>query len=194
MNEIVFMRHGSTGVTQRFLGSSDVDLCETGKAQIAQLSASVRARDFDLVMSSPMKRCVQSCTALKLEEQVEYDQRLQEIDFGLWENEPFDEILAKESDLVKQWGRGDVQFRFPQGEKIGDFHERMEEVAASLNTLIDKKILLISHGGVIRHLICRLLNLSWQNYLLFAIDYAKFSTLQLYSEGGVLCSLNRERC
>lgn len=188
------MRHGATGVTRRFLGSTDVDLCETGKAQISQLSACVRARDFDLVMSSPMKRCVQSCKALQLGNRIEYDERLQEIDFGLWENQPFDEIFANESDLVKQWGRGDVEFRFPQGEKIGDFHLRMEKVAASLNSLTDKKILLISHGGVIRHLICRLLNLSWQNYLLFAIDYAKFSTLHLYSEGGVLCSLNRERC
>lgn len=194
MNEIVFMRHGATGVTRRFLGSTDIDLCETGKRQVAQLSACVLAGDFDRVMSSPMKRCVQSCKALKLGKRVQYDQRLQEIDFGLWENKPFDEIFAKEGDLVKQWGRGDVEFCFPQGEKIGDFHLRMEKFTAFLNSLTDQKILLISHGGVIRHLICRLLNLSWENYLLFAIDYAKFSTLQLYSEGGVLCSLNRERC
>lgn len=194
MNEIVFMRHGATGVTRRFLGSTDVDLCTTGKAQISQLSPAVRARDFDLVLSSPMKRCVQSCNALQLEHRVEYDRRLKEIDFGLWENEPFNEILAKESDLVNQWARGDVQFRFPQGEKIGDFHERIEKFAIFLNSMDGKKILLVSHGGVIRHLICRLLNLSLKNYLLFSIDHAKFSTLHLYSEGGVLISLNREHC
>jgi broad specificity phosphatase PhoE len=53
------------------------------------------------------------------------------------------------------------------------------------------RLLVISHGGVIRQLICSCLGLGPENYLAFDIQPGLCSVIELHSQGGVLVGLNQ---
>lgn len=193
MKRILFVRHGQTGVQNRYLGRSDVGLNEAGRKQVAQLSHALAMKDVDAVFSSPMLRCRQTCEILLTARnagKVYNDGRLIEIDFGRWEGKTFKEILPVDREMVDRWSQGGPSFQFPEGEKMADFYNRIDSFAAHLYSTAGERFLVITHGGVIRHLICRLLHLDFANYLYFRVDYGKLCSIDLYSEGGVLTGLN----
>ena len=190
MKEIFFLRHGETVLPHRYVGKSDIDLSEKGRKQISLLVPFAHSHLFSHVYCSPLRRCVQSAELIGFASNVEYDRHLCEIDFGLWEGQTFAEIEATSPEMVSMWCRNELDFCFPEGEKMVDFYRRIESFAKKIQTLDDGKILIIAHGGVIRHLICTFLNLSFNNYLCFQIDCGKVSVLKLYSEGGILTQLN----
>lgn len=190
MKEIFFVRHGETVLPHRYVGKSDIDLSENGRKQVSLLVPFAHSCLFSHVYCSPLRRCVQSADLMGLTLKIDYDRRLCEIDFGLWEGRTFAEIEASFPKLVAKWCRNDPDFCFPEGEKMIDFYGRIESFAQTIQALDDDKILIIAHGGVIRHLLCKFLNLSFNNYLYFQIDCGKVSVLELYSEGGILTKLN----
>jgi broad specificity phosphatase PhoE len=51
-------------------------------------------------------------------------------------------------------------------------------------------MLLVTHGGVIRHLLCLMLGLPMVKYLVFDVQPGCFCSLQVYSDGSVLTGFN----
>ncbi len=190
MKEIFFLRHGETVLPGRYVGKSDIDLSENGRKQISLLVPFAHSHLFSHVYCSPLRRCGQSVELMGLTLNVEYDRRLSEIDFGLWEGLTFAEIEATSPEMVSAWCRNEPDFCFPEGEKMVDFYRRIESFTKKIQALENGKILIVAHGGVIRHLLCTFLNLSFNHYLCFQIDCGKVSVLELYSEGGILTKLN----
>ncbi len=120
---------------------------------------------------------------------VHYDDRLREMDFGSWELKTFADIAALEPDRVKDM-ENYLDFVFPQGERVADFIDRVREMLQLFSTLGCNRIAVVTHGGIIRTMICLALNICPSNYLLFTADYGSLSILELYSQGGVLRGLN----
>jgi alpha-ribazole phosphatase/probable phosphoglycerate mutase len=58
------------------------------------------------------------------------------------------------------------------------------------NALPEAKIGVMTHGGVIRTMICLALGLDAKNYLLFDVRPASLTVLELFDQGGVLSGLN----
>ncbi|MCW5211081.1 histidine phosphatase family protein, partial [Desulfobulbus sp. N3] len=122
-----------------------------------------------------------------------YDERLREIDFGRWELQTFADIAAQDEELLPAWNQY-LDFTFPEGEAVAAFIQRVEamlavfsgmETSAGTNT-----VAVVTHGGVIRTMICLALGISPRNYLLFDVQPASLTVLDLFSEGGVLRGLN----
>jgi alpha-ribazole phosphatase len=194
MKKLVFLRHGDiAGFHNRYLGITNAHLSEKGQEQAARAGRNLSMEKFDAIYCSPLDRCLETLKKLNRPENVFFDERIREINFGLWEGKTFAEINEQYPDVVSEWAKGDPAFRFPAGENISDFQDRVSDFAHQFYDVSGKNFLIISHGGVIRHLICAFLNISFDNYLYFRIDYGRFILLDLYSEGGVLTGLNR-RC
>jgi broad specificity phosphatase PhoE len=191
MKEIFLLRHGATPLTDRYVGASDIELSDKGKKEISSQGASISRHTFSTIFCSPLKRCVQTGELLKLSQDIIYDARLREIDFGKWEGKTFAGIVRTSPDLVNAWCRGESSFGFPEGEKLADFHKRIGDFADTVQSLPSGKVLIITHGGVIRHLICRFLNLPYHNYLYFKVECGKLTMIEVHSEGGILSALNR---
>lgn len=192
MKKLVLLRHGDIeGFHAKYLGITNAHLSLKGQEQSAQAASSLLTEKFDAIYCSPLDRCKETLEILDRSENVFFDERIREINFGLWEGKTFAEIKEQSPDIVKKWAERDADFHFPEGEKLSDFQDRISDFAHNLNGLKSKNILIVCHGGVIRHLICKLLNISFDNYLYFKIDYCKFVLIDLYSEGGVLTGLNR---
>ncbi len=192
MKKLVLLRHGDIAeFHNKYLGITNAHLSAKGKKQAVHSAAALATKKFDTIYCSPLERCQETLKILNRPEKVFFDERIKEIDFGLWEGKTFSEIDEQYPDIVSRWAECDPEFRFPEGEKIIDFRARVSGFSRQLYDLKSKTILIISHGGVIRHLICALLNISFENYLYFKIDYCRFALLNLYSEGGILIGLNR---
>jgi broad specificity phosphatase PhoE len=188
---LYLLRHGSTEANGRFIGSTDLPVSELGFHQLEATRKLLEAEDITRVFRSPMLRCRQTAEHLQLQDRAIECEPLREIDFGAWEGKTFDEIARGWPDTVRQWGTWSESFTFPAGENIGGFIQRIKEIKTRIDLCDDQKILVISHGGVIRNFICMYLGLSADKYLLFDIKAGCYATLSLFSEGGVLTSLNR---
>lgn len=194
MKKLVFLRHGEIeGSASRYIGVTNAHLSEKGREQITGLASRLDGENFDRVICSPFDRCRETVQLLNRPEHIVFDERIREIDFGLWESKTFTYIKEQFPEAVSQWSNGTPEFRFPKGEKIDEFQKRIADFAQSLYSLKEERLLIVTHGGVIRHLICTLLNIPMANYLYFRVNYGRLVLLELYSEGGVLTGLNR-RC
>jgi broad specificity phosphatase PhoE len=187
---LIFLRHGQTGLFGRYVGSTDVPLSEVGQQQIEELRPIIGAMNIDTLLVSPMLRCTQTADLLDLALVAQVHEDLREIDFGRWEGKSFAEIEAEDPELVQKWADGDDDFRFPEGEGIASFIARVELVKIRLLTLDGQNVLVVAHGGVIRSLICGLLGLSWDNYMLFQVAKGHYSTIDLDNGIGVLTGFN----
>lgn len=138
-----------------------------------------------------MQRCRQTVALLAPELPLSIDPELREIDFGQWENRRFAETAAVSPALVEQWARFDTDFTFPEGENVGQFLRRVRAAADRLIGTSADTVLAVTHGGVIRTMICHLLGLDPRKYVVFDIPYGGLAVIDLFDGKGVLAALER---
>jgi len=187
---LYLLRHGDTGAGGRFNGSTDLPVHPTGYPRLDNTGALLQKERITAIMCSPMLRCRQTAQALALDLEMIVDHDLREIDFGEWEGMTFDEISERCPVNVRKWSNWSEDFTFPGGENIGAFLCRLQRVRQRIDRCDEERLLVVTHGGVIRHLLCLYLGIPPEKYLLFAAKAGCYSTLSLFSEGGVLTSFN----
>lgn len=188
--DIYFLRHGDTGLTGQYIGSSDVSLSPQGVREVTKSCTFLSTVDFDTVLCSPMKRCVETVAHLSCSCPVQFHDFLREIDFGRWEKKTFKEIAVSDQKSVDAWVKNPDTFTFPDGESFQHFSKRIATAEKFLYESDGRTILVICHGGVIRHLLCKLLKIPREHYLLFEVYSGAFSRVRLHPEGGVLTGFN----
>lgn len=172
----------------RFLGRTDVPLSDLGRRQAAALAAAIQKKQVDAFCASPLRRAHQTAELLGPDAQPDAD--LREIDFGRWEGCSFEEIAAAgPPEQIDRWRRFDLAFCFPDGESLGGFVARVAQVADRISAGQSKTTLAVTHGGVIRAMICHLLGLEARHYLRFEVPPASITTIDLFDGGGVLTGL-----
>jgi len=191
---LYLLRHGPSAAPPGYLlGSTDVPLSAgNGLSRLHSLIAPY-LQQIEQWYCSPLLRARQ--TAAYLHEhgccisQPVYDNRLREIDFGSWELRSFADIAAADPARVAAWQEQYMNFAFPAGESVQAFISRVKAMLATLSTC-SGSIGIVTHGGVIRTLICLALGLPPSNYLLFDVQPASLTIIELFSSGGVLRGLN----
>lgn len=192
--KVVLIRHGVLDIEYhgRFMGKTDVGLSAIGRKQAAALAGPFgKLKDAHFIVS-PLQRTRETARlALAASGQtfnIDFD--LREIDFGLWEQKTFEQISAMDAAGVERWSNFDNDFTFPGGEAIQSFITRIRTVAERIAQDPAETVVTITHGGIIRFLICHYLGLSMRNYLLFDVQPASVSVLTLYDGQGILNSFN----
>jgi broad specificity phosphatase PhoE len=174
------------------VGATDVPLRAEGISQSARLAAGLGRRRPTRCYCSPLARTQQTARIISesIGLSVTTDRDLREINFGEWEGMTFDQAAARHPEAVARWASFSDDFAFPGGESLRDFLERIQRTADRLAADPSERILVITHGGVIRAMICHLLGLSPRSYVLFEIQCAAVSTIKLFDGRGVLAGLN----
>ena len=195
MVRLLLIRHAATAASENalLLGSTDAAASHSGLKQLGRMPALLEPYRPDRWYCSPMRRAVQTADMLRglgaIEQHVQVDERLREIDFGRWEEKSFAEIEASDPGLIAAWSRYD-DFVFPDGEAVAGFTGRVAAVLEMFRAAGEERIGIVTHGGVIRTMICLALGISARNYLLFPVQPAALTIIDLYPEGGVLTGLN----
>ncbi|PPA69661.1 histidine phosphatase family protein [Jeotgalibacillus proteolyticus] len=148
-------RHGVTRENQEkiYIGWTDVPVAEEGIDLLMKTKAN--RPEAERVISSDLKRCVQSADYLFPEEKKIYHKGLREIHFGDWEGKKADE-LSKRKDFAT-WLEDPENMRPENGESFEEFSTRIQESWEMIREWCFqdgvKKIAIVSHGGPIRQLL-----------------------------------------
>jgi probable phosphoglycerate mutase len=117
------------------------------------------------------------------------DAGLDEIDYGAWTGRAFAEL-----DSDPNWTRWNVSRADaapPEGEAM---HIVQARACARLSDWIGKHsgeiVVAVTHGDIIKALVCHLLGLSLNRILTFDVDQASITTLLLWPGGGKVVHLN----
>jgi alpha-ribazole phosphatase len=163
VTNIYLIRHGQTAwnLDKRFQGQSDTALSESGVAQTRLLKERMREIPVDFIISSDLIRARQTAEILAEARglKVIEDPDLREIHFGIWEGRRIDDIRIEDPETFEIWMNDPGMLRIPEAEAFQDVQDR---AAAALERWIalypGKTIVLVTHGGVISALLCRILN------------------------------------
>ena len=188
--QLYFLRHGDTGLQGRYIGSTDVPLSESGVVQVRKTGGVLQDKGITKIVCSPMLRCRQTLEQLDIPATWLFNEFLREVDFGQWEGKNFSEIVKNDKERVDSWVNEPETFSFPGGESLAAFQNRVAQFKGQLEKMVDDTVLVIAHGGTIRHLLCLLLGLDSGKYLLFDVKPGCFCSIQLFAEGGVLTGFN----
>lgn len=195
VSRLLLIRHAAIDAAGHSLlvGASDVPASPHGLRDLARLSPVLAGFRPEAWFCSPLLRARQTCARLgefcETAHTPVVDERLREIDFGRWEMKGFAAIAEEDPDLLPAWCEYD-SFTFPGGEAVAAFCERVAAMLAELRAAEHREVAMVSHGGVIRTLICLALNLPPRNYLLFDVRPGSLAVLDLHPDGAVLAGLN----
>jgi broad specificity phosphatase PhoE len=161
---LYYIRHGLTdwNAAGRLQGQRDIPLNATGRVQAVhsgEILADLFARDrrgadsFDYV-SSPLVRASETMDAVRKTLGLEaagyrLDARLSELSFGTWEGLSYDDVLARDPDVVARREHGKWDFQPPGGESYVQLAER---VGAWYET-VERDTVVTAHGGTGRALV-----------------------------------------
>lgn len=178
---IDLLRHGQCEGGEIFRGTTNVTLTETGWQQ---MRAALAPNDgWDRVVSSSLQRCrdfaEQFARQHALPLQIEPD--LREFHFGDWEGRRIADIEREHGDLLRNFWNDPLKFSPPNAESLPEFRARVMPVAEQLlRDYRGQHILLISHGAVIRMLLCEWLQMSMNAFSAIAVPYASLSRVRIY--------------
>jgi alpha-ribazole phosphatase len=106
-----------------------------------------------------------------------------EVNFGDWENTPWDSIPREEIDT---WSQTPLNFTFPNGESIREFKER---VTLSTQQLLNTSgtTVVVTHAGVMRLMLSLASNTSWKNLLKTPMPFASVWLIENGTYGQINC-------
>lgn len=177
--EIHVIRHTAVATgTDICYGQSHVPLADSFPKDVEILEKKLTG-NFDAVYCSPAQRCADLAHALKFEGII-FENALVELNFGDWEHKKWDEIEQSE---LNNWMADFVHVKTPNGENLLELFERVQGFINQLRQRKHKKILLITHAGVIRCLWAYILDMPLQNIFKIPVDHHEV----------FICSLSKSR-
>jgi alpha-ribazole phosphatase len=157
--EVYIIRHTSVATgTQFCYGQSDVQLADSFATEVAKFQQDLPT-DFDAIYCSTLNRCKQLATALEFSN-ITYEPNLQEMNFGDWEGKEWTKIDATQLDV---WMQDFVNVKTPNGENLQELFNRIQIFFDALRLQNHKKVLIVTHAGVIRCVWAYLLQIPLQN-------------------------------
>ncbi|MGV6858193.1 MAG: histidine phosphatase family protein [bacterium] len=149
---IDLLRHGEPEGGSRYRGSSiDDPLTERGWQQMRQGVGS--AEGWDLIITSPMRRCVAFSEALGEERglPVKVDAAFREIGFGAWEGKTKQQLRSERLKEFNAFYADPVANTPENAEPVAAFFERISSAyEAVVQEQKGKRVLVVAHAGVVR--------------------------------------------
>ncbi|NLJ16259.1 MAG: histidine phosphatase family protein [Clostridiales bacterium] len=151
------IRHGYTqgNIEGKYIGRTDLPLCDEGEGAIASLSASELYPRVQKVYTSPLKRCTQTAEIIYPNNLIKRIDKMRECDFGDFEGKTPDELAHLPE--YEEWLKGGYASSPPNGENYGDFTlrclEGLDEIFHDMmnNEVTDAAV--VTHSGVIMNLL-----------------------------------------
>ena len=187
---LYLLRHGEIATPGVLAGKTDVALSENGLRQLWKTSQQLS--EISYCISSPLQRCQMFATEYSSKKNIrlQFDDKLKEMDFGDWDGKKYED-LWKIKPMGKQPSIGDFwqdpwKNNPPNGEAMIDFVQRVDAWWQQwLVTAPHGNTLVVAHGGVIKHLIARILKLPIPGTTHMShidIPYAGLVKVELYTD------------
>lgn len=192
--DIYLIRHTEVAVGRSVAyGQSDVELADNYDEQFGRLREHL-PDDARAIFSSPLTRCRRLADDLaSAGPPLQFDDRLKEFHFGDWEMIPWADISR---DALDPWMADFVNVPTPNGETFRAVFDRVsafwhEQILPLADQPSPQPVFIVSHGGVIRALLCLFLDLSLQNAYRINLNYGAVTKLTLTGSSYTIQYINR---
>ncbi len=195
MSRLLLVRHGITeyNSTRRFAGYSDVELSAVGYKQVEKLHDRLAKEKIDAVYCSDLKRAMVTAEVISSGREVEIVNcpELREINYGSCEGLTFQEISRLYPEVAESITNFSLELKFPGGENFEEFIARTVKFLDRLNEhKAEQTILIVSHSGPLRVLVCSLLSIDQRHWRQIRCDNASLSIVETYSQRAIINLLN----
>lgn len=197
MTKTVFylIRHGETVWNKegKYQGWTDIELSDKGLEQAKLLGRRFQNIPVDAVYASPLKRAVETARPIAETAGVPIitDEHFKEINFGIWEG-------GTVQTLSEQYGKEFTDFfsdpfthPFPGD---GSFSKVADRAVKGFELLVNqyegKKVVIVSHGGLLRILIIKLMGMDTGFYRKLWLNNTAISTIEVHNGNYLLMTLN----
>lgn len=180
------LRHGETELGGGLRGSLDDALTANGWTQMR--AAVVDGGPWDRIVSSPLQRCARFAAELgeQLNLSVHLDKDLQELHFGAWEGQSAAALMETDAEALGLFWADPYGFTPPQGEPVSAFSARVLAAVARLQAAYaGERILLVSHGGVMRLLLAQARGLPREQLLNVEVGHGALFALTVEVDGAL---------
>lgn len=157
---VTLLRHGLTKENDRsaYIGWTDCPLSEKGRKMARVATKNVR-KEADVIFSSPLIRCVETAKILFPDQPMIKLAAFKEMHFGKWERKTYDQLKGVAA--YRHW----LDHPFTSGPDGGEsFEQFAKRIVTGWETVVDQivqtdatKVVIVTHGGVIRYLLSYLL-------------------------------------
>ncbi|MCF5722492.1 alpha-ribazole phosphatase family protein [Pseudomonas syringae] len=178
------LRHGETELGGGLRGSLDDALTAKGWEQMG--AAVIGQGPWDRLVSSPLQRCARFADELgaQLNVPVSLEKDLQELHFGAWEGQSAAALMETDAEALGLFWADPYRFTPPEGEPVSDFSDRVLGAVARLHqAYAGERVLLISHGGVMRLLLACARGLPREQLLNVEVGHGGLFSVQVEADG-----------
>ncbi len=195
VQRIWLVRHGQTAWNEqgRFCGHTDIPLSPFGLRQAHKLASQLQHKPITAIYSSDLSRARETAEIIAKKRLINifFSPAWREIYFGMWEGLTYDEIATSSHEQLGFFTDPEHAAP-PQGETLT---EVLQRVIPALHEIMQREqhgeIVLVSHGGVLRGLLCSLLGMPLRNQWQLRIDTGSLGAIDvsLDEHGALLASL-----
>ncbi|MBC3347616.1 alpha-ribazole phosphatase family protein [Pseudomonas sp. SWRI196] len=176
------LRHGETELGGGLRGSLDDALTDRGWEQMREAVAA--GGPWDRLVSSPLQRCARFTEQLgvRLDLPVHLDKDLQELHFGAWEGCSAAALMDTDAEALGRFWADPYAFTPPGGEPVLEFSKRVLAAVERLTVAYaGERVLLVSHGGVMRLLLAQARGLPREQLLNVEVGHGALFSLRVQS-------------
>lgn len=178
------LRHGEVEGGSRFRGHTDDPLTATGLAQMH--AAIADSGNWEQVVSSPLARCAAFAEeyARRYSTPLSFDARLVEMHFGDWEGRTAAELMTTDADALTRFWNDPLHNTPPGGEPLAQFQVRVLDAWNDIVTEYPaQRVLIVTHGGVIRVLLCQVTGVSVAQLQEFSVGHGHLHNVRIGGDG-----------
>lgn len=195
LTKVIFVRHGQTAWnhSKRYQGHSDIPLNEKGLQQAKLVAQGLAGETISAVYSSDLRRAVQ--TAEVIADQHSLHPRIspefREVNFGLWEGLTYEEIMATWPEVLSAIYTKPGSALIPGGESFDEVQRRtVIGITECIAHHQEETIVVVSHGGTMRVLLCHALGLPIEKMWSLRQDSTAINIVEYYETTQIVSLVN----
>lgn len=179
---LYLMRHGAieTVKEKRFVGQIDPALSPEGRKQSERQGRQLRDISFSRVWCSDLKRAYETAAIVCRDRGLEIlsAPELREIHLGRWDGLAMSQIREQFPALWKLRGEDIGHFRPPGAESFADLQQRVVPFIRRIVAQSAGNTLIVTHAGVIRVLLCQVLQMPLSHLFRIHLDYGGITLIK----------------
>lgn len=193
MGKLILIRHGQTDMNkdQLYYGRLDVPINETGKEQAENTRKNLVELeiDYDKIYSSPMKRAYETAEIVNYKNlEIEKDDELREMDFGIFEGLNYKEIIKKYPEEMEKLKKDWKTYSYVTGENPFMLQKRALKFLEKIDK--NKNNMVVTHWGIICTLLSFLFSSELEGYWKYQVKNGGIVIIEFADGYPVLCGFN----